>query len=78
VLVAVDGIGLDRRADVGDRLLRERPVGRRERLPLALGGVQRFGEGDALTRAAAWSAARRSAILRSSGTSKGSSSIGVS
>ena len=48
VLVAVDRVRLDRRADVGDDLLGEAAVGRGERLPLALGGVHRLGEGDAL------------------------------
>ena len=40
VLVAVDGVGLDRRADVGDDLLGQAAVGRGEGLPLALGGVR--------------------------------------
>ena len=48
VLVAVDGVGLDRGADVGDDLLGQAAVGRGEGLPLALGGVRRLGEGDAL------------------------------
>ena len=48
VLVAVDGVGLDRRPHVGDRLLGVAAVGRRERLPLALGRVHRLGEDDAL------------------------------
>ena len=48
VLVAVDGVGLDRRSDVGDGLLGQAAVGRGERLPLALGRVHRLGEGDAL------------------------------
>ena len=48
VLVALDRVGLDRRADVGDDLLGEAAVGRGERLPLALGRVHRLGEGDAL------------------------------
>ncbi len=39
VLVAVDGVRLDRRADVGDDLLGQAAVGRREGLPLALRGV---------------------------------------
>ena len=48
VLVALDRVGLHARADVGDRLLGEAAVARRERLPLALGGVQRLRVGDAL------------------------------
>ena len=78
MLVAVDGVRLHGGPDVGDRLLGERAVGRGEGLPLALGRVHRFGEGDALDPAAASSAARRSPILRSSGTVNGSSSTGVS
>ena len=48
VLVAFDGVRLDRRADVGDDLLGEAAVGGGEGLPLALGRVHRLGEGDAL------------------------------
>ena len=51
VLVAVDGVGLDAGPDVGDDLLGQAAVGGGERLPLALGGVGRLGEGDALDRA---------------------------
>ena len=47
VLVAVDGVRLDRRAAVGDHLLGEAAVARGERLPLALGAVRGVGEGDA-------------------------------
>ena len=48
MLVAVDGVRFHGRPDVGDRLFRVRAVGRGEGLPLALGRVHRFGEGDAL------------------------------
>ena len=48
VLVALDRVGLDARADVGDRLLGEAAVARGERLPLALGRVLRLRVGDAL------------------------------
>ena len=48
VLVALDRVRLDARADVGDRLLGEAAVARGERLPLALGGVLRLRVGDAL------------------------------
>src|SRR6185503_11609139 len=48
VLVAVDRVGLDPSPDVGDDLLGQAAVGRGERLPLALGRIARFGEGDAL------------------------------
>ena len=50
VLVAVDGVRLDPGADVGDDLLGQAAVGGGEGLPLALGGVGRFGEGDPLDR----------------------------
>ena len=48
VLVALDRVGLEARADVGDRLLGVAAVAGGERLPLALGRVDRLGEGDAL------------------------------
>ena len=48
VLVALDRVRLDARPDVGDRLLGEAAVARRERLPLALGRVLRLRVGDAL------------------------------
>ena len=48
MLVAVDRVGLDPRPDVGDDLFGQAAVGRGEGLPLALGRVARFGEGDAL------------------------------
>ena len=50
MLVAVDRVRLDGRADVGDDLLGQAAVGRGEGLPLALRGVDGLGEGDALDR----------------------------
>ena len=47
VFVTVDRVGLDRGADVGDRLLGEAPVARGERLPFALRAVDGLGEDDA-------------------------------
>ncbi len=46
VLVALDRVGLQARADVGDGLLGEAAIARGERLPLALRGVDALGEGD--------------------------------
>ncbi len=46
-LVAVDGVGLDARADVGHRLLGEAAVAGGEGLPLPLRAVRRLGVGDA-------------------------------
>ena len=48
VLIAVDGVGLDARPDMGDDLLGQAAVGRGERLPFALRRIARLGEGDAL------------------------------
>ena len=48
VLVALDGVGLQAAADVGDHLLGVAAVGGGEGLPLALGGVERLRPGDAL------------------------------
>ena len=48
VLVALDRVGLEARADVGDDLLGVAAVAGGERLPLALGRVQALGERDAL------------------------------
>ena len=50
VFVTVDRVGLDRRADVGDRLLGEAAVARGERLPFALCAVDGLGEDDARHR----------------------------
>ncbi len=48
MLVALDGVGLDARSDVGERLLGVAAVGRGERLPLAPGVIAGLGERDAL------------------------------
>jgi hypothetical protein len=48
VLVTLDGVRLDPGTDVGDDLLGEAPVRGGEDLLVALGGVHRLGEGDAL------------------------------
>src|SRR6185503_2413649 len=48
VLVAIDRVRLDAGADMGDDLFGQAAVGRGEGLPLALRGIARFGEGDAL------------------------------
>jgi hypothetical protein len=50
VLVAIDRVGLDRRADVGDHLVGEAAVGGGEGLPFALCRVDGLGEGDPLDR----------------------------
>ena len=50
VFVTVDRVGLDRGADVGDRLLGEAAVARGERLPFALRAVDGLGEDDARHR----------------------------
>jgi hypothetical protein len=48
VLVAIDGVGLKAAAGVGDQLLDIAAVGRREDLVLALRGIERLGEREAL------------------------------
>ena len=78
VLVAVDGVRLEAGADVRDHLLRVAAVARGEGLLLALRAEDGLGPGDAVDARMASSAARRSAILRSSGTANGSSATGVS
>src|SRR6185436_18545119 len=50
VLVALDGVRLDRAADLRDHLLGEAAVGRGEGLPLAVAGVDRLRVADALDR----------------------------
>ena len=79
VLVAVDGVRLDARADVRDHLLGVAAVARGERLLLALGAEDATPSRRCpSTRRRASSAASRSPILRSSGTANGSSTTGVS
>ena len=48
VFVAIDGVGLEAAADVGDHLLDVAAIRGSEGLPLALGGIERLGPGDAL------------------------------
>ena len=79
VFVAVDRVGLDRGADVGDRLLGEAAVASRRTSSIRAGRRSMDSvKTMPCTAAAAWSAASRSAIFVSSETANGSSSTGVS